>query len=233
MKTRYIFLFATICIIKVSAQESTEINAVYENQKTELTYLHETEKMADLATDKVLYSTQYDKYMIEKKDMQHFESVLNSAQNKEIDTSEVGIGLTGGHSFMKGKRATSGKSFWYLGGNIVYSDKQKYPSGGENVDQITIGAGTYYGTINDKKKWFGEANISYNYGSAFFYGTKLSITGYAINPSLEVNLINFLRINLGYNFPIGKKDAKEQLKGLTLSISISAGIGDYYPNLSN
>jgi hypothetical protein len=147
--------------------------------------------------------------------------------NKRELSPEMGIALDGGYFTIPYKKLHAG----YLGGEITFSPYRKYPYGGETAHQFFLGGGVYYGKFNGTKEVVPVASLCYSTGSVAFLDFKVTASKYHVNPSVGLNLINFIKLNMGYS--IGTKMINGmKMNGFSFSINICLGGGNYYPDLS-
>jgi hypothetical protein len=123
-----------------------------------------------------------------------------------INAQSHGVALNLGYTYINTNAG-------YIGGEYAYRSDQG----------IAIGIGTYYGSFNGNFKFIPEAHL--NYSNTLILG-ELSASPYNINPSIGINVINMIRLKVGYSWKLGHENVS--MTGVTFGINFLLGTEGFY-----
>lgn len=91
---------------------------------------------------------------------------------------------------------------------------------------FNVGSKVFYTSVERERKIVPQFN--FEYGWIFMGG--VSVTPYAVEPQIQLNLLNLIAINVGYAVPIHKQKI---FKGFTFGLQMNIGVkgGQYYDYL--
>ncbi len=110
-----------------------------------------------------------------------------------------------------------GKNAGFLGVEYRINDTHK-PS-------INLGIGSYLTSVNDKFGFVPEIHYNQTFDKNSGLAFQLSASTKNLKPSINFNLLNIIRLDLGYSF--GYKSSKD-FQGLAFGINILLGQDEFY-----
>lgn len=139
-------------------------------------------------------------------------------------THSQGLGFDLGYKYQTSNLGYAGLSF-------AKSWGRPYDSVG-NTTLFCAGGGTYLGSINGSTKVIPAAYASLGFGGVMLIDSKVTASQHFINPSVGINAINFMKIDVGYSIPL-KEINGIKMQGFTVAVTFSLGSSKYYVDLSN
>lgn len=124
------------------------------------------------------------------------------------------LGLIAGYSNI-------GTNYGYFGLDARLNDN-KNPA-------LNLGIGTYITSTEGNKILLPEFHVNYKplQNANFFLNpmTELSVTNKSFNPSVGINIFNFIKLKGGYTIPF---NSETSFRGISVGITIGFGGKDYY-----
>lgn len=107
-----------------------------------------------------------------------------------------------------------------IGKNLAYLGFDKRIDKKNDWIYINIGAGTYFSNIDSTLEFVPEIHTNF---TALILKGEISLTNKAANPGLGLNILNVVKLKIGYNFAFDRSS----YQGTTVSFNINIGRKDY------
>ncbi|NDV94330.1 hypothetical protein D0T84_05280 [Dysgonomonas sp. 521] len=140
-----------------------------------------------------------------------------------LSAQNAGVAADIGYTFNK-------RSMGYFGVSGSFYNSRPYNSSNDLLLNIGLGAGAYVGRFGGETKAIPAGSFNVGIGGAL--DAKVVASQHFINPSLGLNLLNAVKLHLGYSIP-GKSISGIRMKGFTVGITLSFGTRGYYLDVSN
>ncbi|MFN3019867.1 hypothetical protein ACK1KB_02625 [Chryseobacterium sp. TY3] len=127
-------------------------------------------------------------------------------------------------SFCKAQGFALNVGYNYIGKNAGFAGVD-YRISDTRKPAINVGAGTYLTSVNHKFGVVPDIHFNQVLGkdSAFMY--QVSVSSKNLRPSLGINILNVLHLDLGYSFGFNRS---KDFQGFALGLNILLGQDDFY-----